>query len=67
MSYLEILITDPTDWFQLNMSTFSTISLILGHQKIGTEIYQLFSNYFMKWNRPVQNLHFELCTGIFKS
>ena len=28
------------DLFQLNMSTFSTSALILGHHRTGTQIYQ---------------------------
>ena len=66
MSYLDILIANPTDWFQLNMSTFSMRSIILGHHKTGTEIYQPILNYFMKSSRLVQNQLFGFCTRIFK-
>ena len=54
-----------SDWFQLNMSTFSTCALIQGHQKTGTKISQPISQIFLKLNSSVKNLLFELCTRIF--
>ena len=54
-----------SDWFQLNMSTFSTCALIQGHQKTGTKISQPISQIFLKFNSSVKHLLFELCTGIF--
>ena len=66
MSYLDILIANPTDWFQINMFTFSMRSIILGHHKTGTKLYQPIFNYFMKSSRLVQNQLFGFCTRIFK-
>ena len=50
--------------FQLNMFTFSTHTIILGHHKTGTKISQPISKLFQKSNVPVHNLLCELCTGL---
>ena len=34
------LIKGTREWFKLNMPTFSTRALILGHQEMGTQIFQ---------------------------
>ena len=53
------------DWFQLNMSNFSTRALILGHHKTGTQISQPIFQLFFKLNSPVHNLTFQLFTVLF--
>ena len=54
-----------SDWFQLNMSTFSVCALIQGHHKTGTKFSQPIYQLFLKLNSSVQNLLFQLCNGIF--
>ena len=41
-------------------------ALILGHQEMGTHIYQPVFELVLKLNSPVKNLFFELCTVPFK-
>ena len=52
------------DWFQLNMSTFSTHNLIWGHQTMVTQLSQPKFYRVLFWNILVNNFIFELCTGI---
>ena len=52
-AYLEALHTRLEDWFQLNMSTFSTRDLILGHHETVTQISPLFFFFFLNCIIPI--------------
>ena len=57
--------TNTYDWFQIKMCTFSMRTLILGHHEMVTQMYQPIFKLFLKLNRPVHNLLFELCNSLF--